>query len=85
MKDMLKKSFYISLGAASLTRKKAAEFVDELVKRGLLTQKDADKFMNDMMDTAEKEAMKAKKAFWVKTITMTLISMMMMMRTDMPG
>ncbi|MBE0428601.1 MAG: phasin family protein [Thermoleophilia bacterium] len=50
--DMIEKVFLMGIGAASLTRDKLQELVDELVKRGQLTREQGE----DLVDKAQHKA-----------------------------
>jgi len=53
--DFLKKAMLLGLGAVALTREKAEELVDELVKLGQVTKEEKSKMVNDMLKDAEKQ------------------------------
>ncbi|NLJ44492.1 MAG: hypothetical protein GX431_12595 [Bacteroidales bacterium] len=54
MSDIFKKTFLAGLGAMSLTREKAQEITNDLIKRGELAKTDEAKFVRDLLDLAEK-------------------------------
>lgn len=53
--DMLERVFMLGVGAASLTKDKVQELVDELVKRGQLSQDQGLKLMDEVAEKARKE------------------------------
>ena len=53
MKDIIKKSFLLGLGAASLTKSQAEKIVKELVKKHGVTVKEG----KDMLNNIKKEAL----------------------------
>jgi len=50
-----KKMFLASLGILSLTRERANEIAQELIKKGELSQSESKEFVVDLLDKAEKE------------------------------
>jgi polyhydroxyalkanoate synthesis regulator phasin len=54
MSDIFKKTFLAGLGAMSLTREKAQEITNDLIRRGELAKTDEAKFIRDLLDLAEK-------------------------------
>ena len=54
MSDLFKKTFLAGLGAMSLTREKAQEITNDLIRRGELAKTDEAKFIRDLLDLAEK-------------------------------
>jgi polyhydroxyalkanoate synthesis regulator phasin len=54
MSDIFKKTFLAGLGAMSLTRERAQEITNDLIKRGELAKTDEAKFVRDLLDLAEK-------------------------------
>ena len=54
MSDIFKKTFLAGLGAMSLTREKAQEITNDLIKRGELAKTDEAKFVRDLLDLDEK-------------------------------
>jgi poly(hydroxyalkanoate) granule-associated protein len=54
MSDLFKKTFLAGLGAMSLTREKAQEITNDLIRRGELAKTDEAKFVRDLLDLAEK-------------------------------
>ena len=55
MKDLVKKSLLIGLGAASLTKSKAEKIIKEFVKKKAITAKDAKAVLNAVIKEAEKQ------------------------------
>ena len=55
MFDILKKTYLFGLGLASLTREKAEEIVDDLVKRGEVAEKDRSKVLDDVLHRVQEE------------------------------
>lgn len=58
MLDLLKKTYLVGLGFASLTREKVEEVVDELVKKGEVAEKDRKQVFEDLMTRAKEEQQK---------------------------
>lgn len=56
-----KKMFLAGLGVLSLTKEKANEIAQELIKKGELSQSESKKFVVDLLDKAEKEKEKLLK------------------------
>jgi polyhydroxyalkanoate synthesis regulator phasin len=54
--EMLERVFLIGIGAASLTRDKVSELVDELVQRGQLTREQGEKILDQTAEKAIDEA-----------------------------
>lgn len=61
MKRLLRKSFLIGLGAATLTKERAEKSIKKLIKRGLLTKKDGDGLIRKMLMEANKERKRIEK------------------------
>ena len=59
--SILKKTLLAGLGVYSLSREKAQEYMDDLVKRGELSKDEGSKFVKAMVDKAEEEAAFVKK------------------------
>ncbi len=55
MFDLLKKTYLAGLGLVNLTREKAEEIVDDLVKRGEVAEKDRSKAVEDMLNRVQEE------------------------------
>lgn len=61
MFDFLKKTYLAGLGLLSLTRERAEELVDELIKRGEVAEKDRSKFVEDLITRVREEQEKLFK------------------------
>lgn len=70
MVDLLKKVMLAGLGAFAITREKAEEIVDELIKKGELTEDKRLKTVQDLLDKAreQEDALNAKVAATVKNV-----------------
>ena len=55
MLDLLKKTYLLGLGLATITRDKLEEVVDELIKRGELAEKDRHHVVDELMERARVE------------------------------
>lgn len=55
MKDLIKKSFLLGLGAASLTKKQAEKVVNELVKRNAVTIREGRDLLKKVQKAAKQE------------------------------
>ena len=53
--DFIKKAMLLGLGAISLTREKAEELVDELIKLGEATKEEKSKIVTELLKDAEKQ------------------------------
>jgi len=60
MLDIIKKSIYLGLGAATVTKEKIESLVDELVEKGQLAKDDKPKAVQDILDKIEKEEKEIK-------------------------
>jgi len=60
MLDLIKKSIYLGLGAATVTKEKIETLIDELVEKGQLTKDDKPKVVQDIFDKIEKEEKEIK-------------------------
>ena len=58
MKDLVKKSLLVGLGAASLTKSKAEKVIKGFVKKKAITAKDAKAVLNSVIKEAEKQRSK---------------------------
>lgn len=58
MSDLLRKTYLLGLGLASLTREKVEEVVDDLVKKGEVAEKDRKQVMSDILERAREEQQK---------------------------
>lgn len=54
MSDIIKKVFLAGLGAATLTREKAEEIIEDLVKKGELKREEKPGVLDDLLKAAEK-------------------------------
>lgn len=59
--DMMERVFLLGVGAASLTREKVMELVDELVNRGQLTREQGEKLIDEAADRARDESATMKE------------------------
>lgn len=53
--DIIKKAMFFGLGLLSLTKEKAEEFVDDLIKRGELSRKEKFKMVDKLLKEAERQ------------------------------
>lgn len=53
MLDLLKKGYLMGLGAVTLTREKAEQIVDDLIKKGEVARENRPQFIQDLMKKAE--------------------------------
>lgn len=60
MLDIIKKSIYLGLGAATLTKERIESLVDELIEKGQLAKDDKPKAVQDILDKIEKEEKEIK-------------------------
>lgn len=58
MLDIFRKTFLLGLGLTSLTREKAEDFIDELIKRGEVESKEKGKAVDDLIQKAKEEEKK---------------------------
>jgi polyhydroxyalkanoate synthesis regulator phasin len=61
MRDIMERSFLISLGILSLTREKAQGVVDELVKRGEVRREDSKGLVDRLVQRGEEERSSFRK------------------------
>jgi polyhydroxyalkanoate synthesis regulator phasin len=61
MFDLLKKTYLFGLGLVSLTKEKAEELVDDMIKRGEVAEKDRGKVIEDMLNRVQEEQEKLFK------------------------
>jgi polyhydroxyalkanoate synthesis regulator phasin len=54
MSDIIKKVFLAGLGAATLTREKAEEIIEDLVKKGELKREEKPGVLDDLLKATEK-------------------------------
>ncbi|MFQ5823146.1 MAG: phasin family protein [bacterium] len=59
--SILKKTMLASLGIYSLTKEKAQDIMNDLVKRGELSEDEGPKFVKAIMDRADEEVTHLKK------------------------
>ncbi|GAB4376624.1 MAG: hypothetical protein Kow0042_23080 [Calditrichia bacterium] len=55
MLDIIKKSIYLGLGAATATKEKVETLVDELIEKGQVTREQKAGAVKDILDRIEKE------------------------------
>lgn len=63
--DLFKRAFLAGLGALSLSREKAKEMIDELVKNGEVKKEEGKVMLDDLLkkaETTQKEVQKSVKA-----------------------
>ncbi len=53
--DIIKKAMLLGLGVLSLTKEKAEELVDDLIKRGEVTREERFKVVDKLLKEAEKQ------------------------------
>lgn len=53
--DIIKKAMLLGLGVISLTKEKAEELVDDLIKRGEVTREERFKMVDKLLKEAEKQ------------------------------
>jgi len=53
--DVIRKAMLLGLGLFSLTKEKAEEFVDDLIKRGEVTREERFKVVDKLLEQAEKQ------------------------------
>jgi len=71
MKELVKKAFYLGVGAAVVTKDKVEEFVDELIRKGEASQSEKGKLIDEFMEKAkarEKELTEKVKTMVQKNI-----------------
>ena len=61
MLDIIKKSLYLGLGAASVTKEKVEGLIDELIEKGQLTKNEKGKAVKEILDKIEKEEKEVQK------------------------
>lgn len=66
MKNLVKKSLLLGLGAASLTRKKIQRLVGPLIRENLISKKDAAKIVKKVVAEGEREKRRIKKLIAVE-------------------
>jgi len=55
MSSMFKKMMYFGLGALSMTRERAEDFINEMVERGEMSGDEARNYVDEMMSRGEQE------------------------------
>jgi len=53
--DIIRKAVYMGLGAISMTKDKAEELVDDLIKRGEVASAERDKTINKLLKEADNQ------------------------------
>jgi polyhydroxyalkanoate synthesis regulator phasin len=53
--DIIKKAMLLGLGVVSLTKEKAEEFVDDLIKRGEVSKEEKFKIVEELLKEAEQQ------------------------------
>ena len=61
MKDIIKKSFLLGLGAATLTKKQAEKMVKGLVKNNVVTAKEGKEMLKKMKKMAKSEGARVRE------------------------
>ena len=61
MLDIIKKSIYLGLGAATITKERVEKLADELIEKGQLSKEEKAKTVKDIMDKIEKEEKEIQK------------------------
>ena len=60
MSDIIKKILLAGLGVATLTREKAEDIIEDLIKKGELTRKEKQGFLDDLLKATEKRKDEAR-------------------------
>jgi len=81
MLDIIKKSIYLGLGAATLTKEKIESLVDELIEKGQLAKNDKPKAVQDILDKIEKEEKETQKKI-DDTVTKTMNKIGVVAKSD---
>lgn len=55
MRDLVRRAMYFGLGAISMTKEKAEQLVDELVKKGEINQGEAKEFVDNLVERGKRE------------------------------
>lgn len=79
--DFIKKSMLIGVGLATLTREKVEQAIDELIKKGEMSEKEGKEAVDDLMEKS-KEAKKELTGKVEKTVTNTLKKLNMPTREE---
>jgi polyhydroxyalkanoate synthesis regulator phasin len=61
MSDMLERVFLLGVGAASITREKVQELVDELVKKGQLSKEEGEALLDKTAERAKEQSVNFKE------------------------
>ena len=61
MLDIIKKSIYLGLGAATITKERVEKLADELIEKGQLSKEEKAKTVKDIMNKIEKEEKEIQK------------------------
>ncbi|MGA7721138.1 MAG: hypothetical protein WCA84_08165 [Ignavibacteriaceae bacterium] len=61
MLDILKKSIYLGLGIATVTKEKVESLVDDLIEKGQLSTDDKSKTVQEILDNLDKSETDFKK------------------------
>lgn len=61
MFELIKKSIYLGLGLLNVTKEKAEEIVNDLVKRGEVTEGEAKKMVDKILKEAEEQQKKIEQ------------------------
>src|SRR3989338_7545192 len=61
MKDLLRKSMLLGIGAASLTRKKAEKVARELVRKGAVSSREGETLVKKVLSETKKQQAKMRK------------------------
>ena len=72
MKDFFRKTFLFSVGAATVTKEKIEEFVEELIQKGQASEKDRSRLVEEYVEKLkeqEKEFAARVKALVTRTLT----------------
>ncbi len=64
MEPLFKKGFYAGLGLLTVTKEKAEEIVNDLVKRGEVSKDESAQFMKDMMSKMDVRTKESKE--WIE-------------------
>lgn len=79
--EMLHKVLLASIGAVALAKEELEDFVNKLVERGEITEKDGKKLVKDVLARRKKEAQKAEDMF-SKRVEDTLTSLNVPSKVD---
>lgn len=55
MSDILEKTFYMGLGALTITKEVAEKWIDELIEKGKVSREKGSQMVKDLVTKAEKE------------------------------